>query len=115
MLLYPLINQTNILSIPLISVEEPSSFTDSPIMCKESTSIYPIISESTAPNRIKLAEFSGEAELLSEAQLLDYYKNEQLDFVDDFVDVFIEVSCFFKLKIYLRKNWNQGIVFMTYY
>lgn len=38
----------------------------------------------------------GEREFLNEAQLLTYYQNEQLDFVDDFVDEFVTV-CFIKL------------------
>lgn len=76
----------------MISVEELPAFSELPKLHQDS--IYPTILESSAPNRIKLAEYSGECELLSEAQLLDFYKNEQLDFVDDFVDVFIEV-CYF--------------------
>jgi hypothetical protein len=47
--------------------------------------IYPNIREITART------FHGESELLNEAQLLTYYQNETLDFVEDFVDEFVSV------------------------
>lgn len=50
----------------------------------EHKNIYPNIQE---------AILHGESELLNEAQLLAYYQNEQLDFVDDFVDEFVKVIC----------------------
>jgi hypothetical protein len=34
---------------------------------------------------------SADSELLDEQQLLEFYQNEELEFLDDFVDVFIEV------------------------
>jgi hypothetical protein len=36
---------------------------------------------------------SADSELLDEQQLLEFYQNEELEFLDDFVDVFIEVFC----------------------
>jgi hypothetical protein len=51
-------------------------------------SIYPVIQEASAPI------LHGENELLNESQLLTYYSNEQLDFLDDFVDEFVIVSSF---------------------
>uniref|UniRef100_A0A914HKU6 Ectopic P granules protein 5 homolog n=1 Tax=Globodera rostochiensis TaxID=31243 RepID=A0A914HKU6_GLORO len=55
--------------------------------------LYPslVAKEAAAPSRAELmASATNEAELLSEQQLLEYYQNEQLEFVDDFVDVFVE-------------------------
>lgn len=51
--------------------------------------VYPLLSEMiSAPAK----ELFDESELLTEGQLLEYYRNEHLDFVDDFVDVFVNVS-----------------------
>ena len=36
------------------------------------------------------SQYYSEGELLTEGQLLQYYQNEQLEFVDDFIDVFVE-------------------------
>jgi hypothetical protein len=58
--------------------------------------IYPAIQEATAPI------IHGESELLNESQLLAYYSNEQLDFVDDFVDEFVSVSLNFYKWLYLN-------------
>lgn len=48
--------------------------------------IYPNIQEATAQI------VHGENVLLNESQLLTYYQNEHLDFIDDFVDEFVSVS-----------------------
>ncbi|KAH7702312.1 CRE-EPG-5 protein, partial [Aphelenchoides avenae] len=75
--------------LPQISVEAVREAPPPPRMQPQ----YPKLvaaGEATAPSRTRLIEVSGESELLSEGQLLEYYQNEQLDFVDDFVDVFIE-------------------------
>ncbi|KAL3101091.1 hypothetical protein niasHS_001551 [Heterodera schachtii] len=73
---------------PKISIEIESEKSNVP-------RLYPTIVvqevEAAAPSRAELVD-SGmdEAELLSEQQLLECYQNEQLEFVDDFVDVFVE-------------------------
>lgn len=75
--------------IPTISIESPSH---SIIETDEVKIKYPsILHETTAPD----SQLFGESELLSEGQLLEYYKNEQLDYVDDFTDFFIQVCYIF--------------------
>lgn len=53
---------------------------------------YPDLREVTRIGVVKHQEITTDVEVLSEVQLLEYYQNEQLEFVDDFVDVFIQVS-----------------------
>lgn len=128
--IYPSINESATRLIPQISVEESYLINEYPQSSKETVSIYPSISEEvSAPDCEKLAEFSKESTLLTESQLLEYYKNEQLDFVDDFVDIFIQVIfstyrinklvlffidfglskfCFYLLNLF-SKNWSLEI------
>lgn len=61
----------------------------------------------------------SEAEFMDEHRLQEFYHNEELEFVDVFLDVFIKVK---QIKIndkfneYLfRKNNSQEIVFMIYW
>uniref|UniRef100_A0A914C964 Ectopic P granules protein 5 homolog n=1 Tax=Acrobeloides nanus TaxID=290746 RepID=A0A914C964_9BILA len=51
---------------------------------------YPDLREVTRIGVVKHQEITSDVEVLSEVQLLEYYQNEQLEFVDDFVDVFIQ-------------------------
>lgn len=51
---------------------------------------YPEIHERTEVRSSVTLQYLKESELLSEGQLLEYYQNEQLEFVDDFIDVFVE-------------------------
>jgi len=50
---------------------------------------YPEIHERTEMKSPSTTQYLRESELLSEGQLLEYYQNEQLEFVDDFIDVFV--------------------------
>lgn len=71
-------------NIPAISIESvPNFFVEK----NEKKVKYPSLRETTTDHQL----FS-ESELLSEEQLLEYYKNDQLDFVDDFIDLFVQVS-----------------------
>uniref|UniRef100_A0A7E4VFV3 HECT domain-containing protein n=1 Tax=Panagrellus redivivus TaxID=6233 RepID=A0A7E4VFV3_PANRE len=47
--------------------------------------VYPDIGFATASSNA----YRSEGELMSEGQLLEHYHNEQLEFVDDFIDVFV--------------------------
>lgn len=50
---------------------------------------YPDINESTQIRHQSPMEYMKECELMTEGELLTYYQNEQLEFIDDFIDVFI--------------------------
>jgi len=50
-----------------------------------------VTENSSVLSRARMAAELGEAELLGEQQLLECYQNEQLEFVDDFVDIFCQV------------------------
>lgn len=65
----------------------------------EHKNIYPNIEE------IAARTLHGECELLNEAQLLTYYQNETLEFVEDFVDEFVSVCSFLiKIKEYFKRE-----------
>lgn len=57
-----------------------------------------------------------EAELLNEHQLLEFYHNDRLEIIDDFIDSFHKVTYLHieVLSVNYRMSWNRIIVFMNY-
>uniref|UniRef100_A0AC34R301 Uncharacterized protein n=1 Tax=Panagrolaimus sp. JU765 TaxID=591449 RepID=A0AC34R301_9BILA len=71
----------------LPAVAEPPTFSE----VVKYPKIRPDVAESSFIRSSSASlHYFQEAELLTEGQLLDYYQNEQLDLVDDFVDTFNE-------------------------
>uniref|UniRef100_A0A914PGW9 Uncharacterized protein n=1 Tax=Panagrolaimus davidi TaxID=227884 RepID=A0A914PGW9_9BILA len=69
---------------------EPPKYTEKEAKVKYPALIEPIIEAPPATLTSSASQYFKEGELLTEGQLLQYYQNEQLEFVDDFIEVFTE-------------------------
>lgn len=89
---YPLISDINEFSINLHPIEVSQiGMTYIFRFSKFNMLEYPSLKEIGA---LPLSVEMGEAELLSEQQLLEFYYNDQLEIIDDFIDSFYEVKYF---------------------
>jgi hypothetical protein len=75
---------------PLPLIIEPPKYTEKEAKVKYPALIEPVIEAPPATLSSSTSQYFKEGELLTEGQLLQYYQNEQLEFVDDFIEVFTE-------------------------